>query len=190
MSSGRVRIAPTKTTLAVRVQVCRFRSKQAMGHAPFSRRCHLWADYVVSLRNTVLAQCRIDSGGWQHQPWKAGEDAFDPSPYRRDSRRMVSAEVARHRTHDVIAGFGVTLHSDPWPMFAHIPVAVALVPVLVLLLRVAIWRSHIQANLNAGGEAPLQQSHQAGLQGLAAFSLSGAFRAPLQPVGLAQEVHV
>eukprot|EP00198_Chlamydomonas_reinhardtii_P002803 XP_001692139.1 predicted protein [Chlamydomonas reinhardtii] len=78
---------------------------------------------------------------------------------------MVSAEVARHRTHDVIAGFGVTLHSDPWPMFAHIPVAVALVPVLVLLLRVAIWRSHIQANLNAGARftvAPTPSARQIG----------------------------
>ncbi|KAG2434219.1 hypothetical protein HXX76_007945 [Chlamydomonas incerta] len=64
---------------------------------------------------------------------------------------VVSAEVARRRTHDAVSVFGVDLKHDPWPLWAHVPASVLLLPLVTLLLRSAGWRARIQQRVSAGG---------------------------------------
>ncbi|KAG2447342.1 hypothetical protein HYH02_007671 [Chlamydomonas schloesseri] len=64
---------------------------------------------------------------------------------------VVSAEVARQRTHDAVAVFGVELRHDPWALWAHVTISVLLLPLVALLLRSAGWRARIQQRVSAGG---------------------------------------
>lgn len=74
-------------------------------------------------------------------------------------RRYVSQAEARASTLRVAKAFGLRLRHEPFPLWAGVPLALALTATLLLLLAMAAWRARIQAALTAGGEHACMHAH-------------------------------